>query len=38
MVMGEFKYGIMPRDSTIRQGNKGDFILVGLLGVLGCLV
>jgi hypothetical protein len=33
--IGEFKYGITARDSTIMQGNEGDFVLVGLLGVLG---
>jgi hypothetical protein len=36
--IGEFKFGITPRDSTIRQVNKRDFILVRLFGVLGWLV
>ena len=37
-LIGERKFGIKPRDSTIRQANKRDFILVGLLGVLGYAV
>jgi hypothetical protein len=36
--IGEFNFGITPRDSTVRQGNKRDFVLVGLFGVSGCLV
>jgi hypothetical protein len=36
--VGEFKFGIAPRDSTIRQVNKRDLVLVGLLVVLVCLV
>jgi hypothetical protein len=36
--IGKFKCGITPRDSIIRQVDKGDFILVGSLGVIGYLV
>jgi len=38
VLIGEFTFGITPGYSSIRQVNKRDFILVELLGVLGCLV